>query len=398
MLFSPLSTDGLGDFRRQQRYTRHMRRFRIVLCTFLLSSTPAFACDNASNVSDDRGSDKIASHRAPPAPDTRNALRSRDPCTALHRDSFADTQRHTPQTGIRAATAQTTSSGTVRLATGQVPVRPRFRNLTPNDPNRPTPVAESSDSLESAMWRIVKESKDPADYEAFLDIYPNGRFAKQARKSLARLQNEKGGAAAPKTRSPTPARAEKIDRIDQTYTVRVTANLRQAPTTKAKIVGQAKKGQKIFVLGRTVGKNWYKVSSKAGTVAYIAGNLVSKPGAETQTPDADWRKRAPTASKTQHRASKNPRFSPQTAKRIRRARSPRRRSWAPARHRPRPSANRQRKSRPIGRAGSTSSRIPARTEIAPCMSATDLKIRRNSIFAKNETKKSNICRARWNGR
>lgn len=142
-------------------------------------------------------------------------------------------------------------------------------------------VADSQAEFELTFWRIVRESKDPDDYKAYLDVFPNGRFAKQARETLARLLRDAPGAAAGGKRRIYVAPAETIEKIEQFYTVRVTANLRQAPSTKAPIVGRAERGQQLFVLGKVAGMNWYKVSIAAGAVAYIAGNLIEKTGADT---------------------------------------------------------------------------------------------------------------------
>lgn len=147
-------------------------------------------------------------------------------------------------------------------------------------------VADSQAEFELTFWRIVRESKDPDDYKAYLDVFPNGRFAKQARETLARLLRNAPGAAASGERRIYVAPAETIGKIEQFYTVRVTANLRQAPSTKAPIVGRAERGQQLFVLGKVAGTNWYQASVAAGAVAYIAGNLIEKTGVDTPAPFA----------------------------------------------------------------------------------------------------------------
>ena len=46
--------------------------------------------------------------------------------------------------------------------------------------------AQSADPAETAFWQSIETSKDPAEFQAYLDVYPNGRFAAKARSHLAR--------------------------------------------------------------------------------------------------------------------------------------------------------------------------------------------------------------------
>jgi uncharacterized caspase-like protein len=45
----------------------------------------------------------------------------------------------------------------------------------------PAAPAPSADALELAFWDAIKNSSDPNDYKAYLEAYPNGRFAPLAR-------------------------------------------------------------------------------------------------------------------------------------------------------------------------------------------------------------------------
>ncbi len=56
---------------------------------------------------------------------------------------------------------------------------------------------DSAEQYELTFWESVKDSRDAADYEAYLQAYPNGRFAALARARIARLR-----AAASKTPAP----------------------------------------------------------------------------------------------------------------------------------------------------------------------------------------------------
>ncbi|WP_292932596.1 SUMF1/EgtB/PvdO family nonheme iron enzyme [Noviherbaspirillum sp.] len=73
----------------------------------------------------------------------------------------------------------------------------RSRGVIPKD---------SAEQYELTFWDSIKDSNHVADYEAYLQAYPNGRFAALAKARIERLRK-----AAPKTEAPaaTPAPATK---------------------------------------------------------------------------------------------------------------------------------------------------------------------------------------------
>lgn len=180
-------------------------------------------------------------------------------------------------------------------------MHPIFRSLSSGDTDRAIHVADGDAKFEATLWNMVRESNSAADYEAYLELFPNGRFAAQARESLARLKQGRAGKTADRPRGAHPAIPPKIDRIGQTYSVRVNANLRQAPSTKSRVVGYARKGSKLFVIGRVAGRGWYQVSTEARATAYIAASLLQESDSRAATPaptsqgTAPRKKRAPTA-------------------------------------------------------------------------------------------------------
>jgi hypothetical protein len=70
--------------------------------------------------------------------------------------------------------------------------------ITPNDPNAPPSTFSSSGSATSELdaWNKIKESTDPQDFAKFLNGYPNGIFAGQAKDKLVALT---GGTPASRT-------------------------------------------------------------------------------------------------------------------------------------------------------------------------------------------------------
>lgn len=49
--------------------------------------------------------------------------------------------------------------------------------------------ASSDDQMELEMWKSVKNSNNRADLEAYLDEYPNGKFARLANNRLDSLRS-----------------------------------------------------------------------------------------------------------------------------------------------------------------------------------------------------------------
>jgi len=56
-------------------------------------------------------------------------------------------------------------------------------------------AAGGDDTVELTFWNTIKDSSNPADFQAYLDQFPTGSFAPLARNRLAALQS--GGTAAP---------------------------------------------------------------------------------------------------------------------------------------------------------------------------------------------------------
>jgi len=83
--------------------------------------------------------------------------------------------------------------GTTLASTGQVAneatvVALHSRGILPKD---------SSEQYEITFWNSIKDSNYPADYEAYLKAYPNGRFATLAHARIDRLRAAASNAATP---------------------------------------------------------------------------------------------------------------------------------------------------------------------------------------------------------
>jgi formylglycine-generating enzyme required for sulfatase activity/uncharacterized caspase-like protein len=147
---------------------------------------------------------------------------------------------------------------------------------------------------ELEFWQSIKNSTDAADYEAYLEAYPNGKFAPLAKSRAQRYKKqtpEKPAAAKPVPAKPVPAAkpvaakpALIITDMDIDYAVARTANIRQEPSENSKRLGELKQGSKVHVTGKVSGSNWYQVKSATGIMGFVFGDLLQKPQAKTETP------------------------------------------------------------------------------------------------------------------
>jgi formylglycine-generating enzyme required for sulfatase activity len=156
----------------------------------------------------------------------------------------------------------------------RIPAQPetpqaRLEERPPAKGSETAQASGRSQEFEGALWNMIKESGNPADFEAYLEVFPKGRFASEAKQRISVLRT-------PAPAKTTPA-APKIEPVQGEFDVVVAANIRESPDSSAPIVGTAGKGERIVVTGRVVGQNWYQVRTSDGTTAYVASNLLREP-------------------------------------------------------------------------------------------------------------------------
>ena len=145
-------------------------------------------------------------------------------------------------------------------------------------PAKATAPEVADREIELAFWKSIKDSTIAADFQAYLDKYPNGDFAAVARNHLAAL-SAAPPAPAPAAASPTPPPAAaappakagpELDVIDDFMIAARAAPLREAPDIVAKQIGRLKDGERVRVAGKVKGSEWYAVTLKGDTLAYVA--------------------------------------------------------------------------------------------------------------------------------
>ncbi len=141
---------------------------------------------------------------------------------------------------------------------------------------------------ELEFWQSVKDSTDATDYEAYLEAYPDGKFAPLARSRVKRYK-----ISAPQTPKPP---APVITKMDAEYEVTASANIRQDPSLKAKRIGKLKSGSTVHVTGQVSGKNWYRVKSATGVTGFVSGDLLRKPKPAAKRKPAPQRTPPPVAA------------------------------------------------------------------------------------------------------
>ena len=134
---------------------------------------------------------------------------------------------------------------------------------------------ESPERFELIFWDSIKDSDNPADYDAYLEAYPQGRFAPLA-KSRAKSLREDQAKQQRATSGP------KIEDMDAEFRVLKNARLREEPDASSENLGTLKQGERIIVTGKVSDSDWYRIETGDGKSGFVFGKLIQ----ETQL-DAD---------------------------------------------------------------------------------------------------------------
>ena len=136
-------------------------------------------------------------------------------------------------------------------------------------------VPEDGDArYELVFWESIKDSKQAADYEAYLEVFPNGRFAPLARARAAYLRKSKQDDK--QQQPPRPASGPKIEEVEATeYLVVKSANMRKSPAADAERIAVLDSGSRVLVTGRVAKSKWFRVKVKENT-GYVYGDLLRK--------------------------------------------------------------------------------------------------------------------------
>lgn len=141
-------------------------------------------------------------------------------------------------------------------------------------------VAQASDPFEIAFWNSIADSSNPADYEAYLEAFPEGAFAPLAR---ARIDSLRGGDADP---SLSTAGAAIEGGTEALYEVVRRANVREAPSGTAERITRLEAGSRVQAVAAPIEGNWYEVTLDDGRRGYVVGDVLRRVSTPTATSPA----------------------------------------------------------------------------------------------------------------
>jgi len=164
--------------------------------------------------------------------------------------------------------------------------------------------SRESQAAEMAFWESIKDSTDPAEYQAYLQAFPKGIFAPLAR---ARIRLNQQAAPAPEPQpapakkaepapAPAPAPVKKaeparpappvVDPVEGNFIARTKSNVRRKPRSDSSILGSLKRGTPLEVLGKVRGQDWFQVQIDGGQIGFVAAGLVLKVARPSPAPTA----------------------------------------------------------------------------------------------------------------
>jgi tol-pal system protein YbgF len=147
------------------------------------------------------------------------------------------------------------AEGNADLVLVALPIKP------PPPPSPPPP----DPAFELAFWNAVKDSTNPADFEAYVEKYGNGEFLALARNRLEELRAE----------PPNGPGAVVLDEVlDVQKFALANVNVRAGPATQTEKLTTIANGAPVAVTGKT--GDWFQVALADGGVGYILGRYLGE--------------------------------------------------------------------------------------------------------------------------
>ena len=155
--------------------------------------------------------------------------------------------------------------------------------------------SRESQAADLAFWESIKDSTNPAEYEAYLQAFPDGIFAPlaRARVRLYRQRPAESEPAAPPepapAQAPAPEKAPEpapvvVDRVEGDFIARTDMNVRDGPSTSFAPIGTIGRGTSIDVLGKVRNVDWYQIRTPEGRTGYVASGLIMKVARQAPSP------------------------------------------------------------------------------------------------------------------
>jgi carboxyl-terminal processing protease len=150
--------------------------------------------------------------------------------------------------------------------------------------------------LDLTYWTSIQNSTDPADYQAYLDQFPDGVYAKLAANRLKAMgsfttQSAENDRAVPE-QAPSAADGTLVfTATDRFVTTREKATLYTAPAETSDIIAKPVAGLAVRASGRSPDGGWWQLSLPNGRTAYAKAADIDEqtdaPAPAQQTAQAD---------------------------------------------------------------------------------------------------------------
>ncbi len=146
------------------------------------------------------------------------------------------------------------------------------------------PAAASAQlpNADERFWATVKDSQNPAEFEAYLNRYPDGDFAEIARVRRDSLATARAGAVNSESQQSgavtVPNDNANFAVVSEGFVgiVSSATGVYEKPDQSSREIRHLTEGDVVKVTGRVDGKLWYRVELDGGTVAYASAKAINR--------------------------------------------------------------------------------------------------------------------------
>jgi uncharacterized caspase-like protein len=179
-------------------------------------------------------------------------------------------------------------TGPVILAAAKPAEAPQAAAVTPPAPAQSPAGNQQAELL---FWDSIKDSDNPATFEAYIKQFPNGVFAGLAQAKVDELKAKSEPAETqsaarqiqPAAPEPEPEafllNIENLEDLSGVFVAVKSANVRALPATDAKIIAKLSADQAVDAIGQVAGGEWLRVSVK-GKTGFVSGKLMAESSAD----------------------------------------------------------------------------------------------------------------------
>jgi hypothetical protein len=150
-----------------------------------------------------------------------------------------------------------------------------FSSQPTTTPGTP-PASTTPVDRELAFWYSVKDTRNPALIQTYLDQFPQGTFAGLAKAMIDDLKKSQVAAMPTKPDvAPAASEALTIEEVEGAYITIKRANVRERPVADGKLVKALDAGVPVMVTGKVKDTGWYRVTSTDGKLrGFVFGDAI----------------------------------------------------------------------------------------------------------------------------